>query len=181
MAKLQPHTEKVLGEHLALTFVDKSDYAVFSCLDNAGEVHSVPLSLVRLNQFIYVQGGQNDTKAALYKDGRTVKIVCVAENQTPKLKYAEFSAIKNDAKALANQVFTMQYKSTVCTTKVLLIDNVQEKKLALQLLSQKYCAKYMSSFDILADEYLDKINVYRFEIMDITAKTNKVVQAGEKL
>ena len=107
MAKLQPHTEKVLGEHLALTFVDKSDYAVFSCLDDAGEVHSVPLSLVRLNQFIYVQGGQNDTKAALYKDGRTVKIVCVAENQTPKLKYAEFSAIKNDAKALANQVFTI--------------------------------------------------------------------------
>ena len=36
----------------------------------------------------------------------------------------------------------------------------------------------MSSFDILADEYLDKINVYRFEIMDITAKTNKVVKAG---
>ncbi|MBP3221780.1 MAG: pyridoxamine 5'-phosphate oxidase family protein [Neisseriaceae bacterium] len=178
MAKLQPHTEKVLGEHLALTFVDKSDYAVFSCTDDAGEVHTVPLALVRYNQFIYVQGGQNDTKAQLYKDGRTVQIVCVAENQTPKLKYSEFSVIKNDAKALANQVFTMQYKSAICTAKVALIENPQEKKLALQLLSQKYCAKYMSSFDILADEYLDKINVYRFELIDITAKSNKVIQAS---
>ena len=178
MAKLQPHTEKVLGEHLALTFVDKSDYAVFSCTDDAGEVHAVPLALVRYNQFIYVQGGQNDTKAQLYKDGRTVQIVCVAENQTPKLKYSEFSVIKNDAKALANQVFTMQYKSAICSAKVALIENPQEKKLALQLLSQKYCAKYMSSFDILADEYLDKINVYRFELIDITAKSNKVIQAS---
>ncbi|MBR2251192.1 MAG: pyridoxamine 5'-phosphate oxidase family protein [Neisseriaceae bacterium] len=178
MAKLQPHTEKVLGEHLALTFVDKSDYAVFSCTDDASEVHTVPLALVRYNQFIYVQGGQNDTKAQLYKDGRTVQIVCVAENQTPKLKYSEFSVIKNDAKALANQVFTMQYKSAICTAKVALIENPQEKKLALQLLSQKYCAKYMSSFDILADEYLDKINVYRFELIDITAKSNKVIQAS---
>ena len=178
MAKLQPHTEKVLGEHLALTFVDKSDYAVFSCLDDAGEVHSVPLCLVRMNQFIYAQGGIQSSTAQLYKDGRTVKIVCVAENQTPKLKYAELSAIKHDAKALANQVFTMQYKSAICTTQAVLIENAQEKKLALQLLSQKYCAKYMSSFDILADEYLDKINVYRFEIMDISAKTNKVIQAA---
>lgn len=178
MAKLQPHTEKVLGEHLALTFVDKSDYAVFSCVDDDGEVHSVPLALVRMNQFIYAQGKQDDTKAQLYKDGRTVKIVCVAENQPPKLKYAEFAAIKNDPEALANQVFTMQYKSAICTTKVALIENPQEKKLALQLLNQKYSAKYMASFDIFADAYLDKINVYRFELMDITAKNNKLVHTN---
>ncbi|MBQ9618988.1 MAG: pyridoxamine 5'-phosphate oxidase family protein [Neisseriaceae bacterium] len=166
-------SDRLLDEEVALQMIDRADYATISCIDDNGELFSIPLSIVRLNQSIYIHGAKAGGKTQLYQGGRKVSIVCVAENQTPQLSTDEFAAIFHNTKALAHQVFTTKYISTICTAKAYLVDNQEEKRLGLKLLCQKYCPKYMSAFDKTADDYLNKLNIYRFDITEIMGKSNK--------
>ena len=166
-------SDRLLDEETALQIIDQAVYATVSCIDDDGDIFSIPLSIARKGQHIYIHGAKAGNKSLLYQNGRKVKIVCVAENQTPQLSADEFAAIRNNAKALAREVFTTKYTSAICTSKAYLVDNEEEKRLGLKLLCQKYCLKYMSAFDITADDYLNKLNIYRFDITEIVGKSNK--------
>ena len=162
--------DRELSRSEAYEIIDKSEYATFSCVKDDGEIFSIPLSIVRENDSIFIHGASHGSKAELFKDGRDVSVVCVSFNAVPNLSESEFKAIENNSKELGNRVFTTEYKSVVAKTKAYEIMDDKAKLQALRILSEKYCAKFMSAFETAALGALNHTKIYEFKIYEISAK-----------
>ena len=167
--------DRALSKEEAYEIIDNSEYATFSCIDENGEIFSIPLSIVRENDSIFIHGATKGSKAELFTHGREVSIVCVSFNAVPNLSESEFKAIKNNSKELGNRVFTTEYKSVVAKTKAYEICDENAKLHALRILSQKYCKEYMSAFETAITHSIKHTNIYEFKIYEISA-TAKILK-----
>ena len=166
--------DRELSRSEAYEIIDNSEFGVFSCARDDGEIFSIPLSIVRENDSIFIHGATKGSKAELFKDGRDVSIVCVSFNAVPNLNDAEFEAIKNNPKELGNRVFTTEYKSVVAKTKAYEITDNKAKLEALRILSAKYCAKFMSAYETAALSALNHTKIYEFKIQSLSAKSKMI-------
>lgn len=166
--------DRALSIAEAYEIIDNSEYGVFSCVKDDGDIFSIPLSIVRENDSIFIHGATKGSKAELFKDGRDVSIVCVSFNAVPNLNDAEFEAIKNNPKELGNRVFTTEYKSVVAKTKAYEITDNKAKLEALRILSAKYCAKFMSAYETAALSALNHTKIYEFKIQSLSAKSKMI-------
>ena len=162
--------DRELGRDEALEIIDNCEYAVISCVDDEGEIFSVPISPVRVGESIFIQGATAGCKAKLLQDGRKVEFVCVSFNKVPHLSESELDAIKGDGKALGGKVFTTEYKSAIAKTRVYEITDEAKKYEILKILSQKYTAYAMSTFDVAAEYGLKIIKIYELKIESLSAK-----------
>lgn len=76
--------DKKLSDESAYKIVDNCEYATFSTIDE-NEVFSIPLSVVRSGNFIYIHGAPAGSKKRLFGDGKEVMIVCVSYVKVPNL------------------------------------------------------------------------------------------------
>ena len=162
--------DRELGRYEALEIIDNCEYAVISCVDDEGEIFSVPISPVRVGESIFIHGATAGCKAKLLQDGRKVEFVCVSFNKVPHLSESELDAIKGDGKALGGKVFTTEYKSAIAKTRVYEITDEAKKYEILKILSQKYTAYAMSTFDVAAEYGLKIIKIYELKIESLSAK-----------
>ncbi|MDA3079981.1 MULTISPECIES: pyridoxamine 5'-phosphate oxidase family protein [unclassified Campylobacter] len=162
--------DRELSQNEAYEIIDNSEFGVFSCVKDDGDIFSIPLSIVRSGESIFIHGASHGSKAELFTGGRDVSVVCVSFNAVPNLNDAEFEAIKNNPKELGNKVFTTEYKSAVVKTKAYEIVGEKAKLEALRILSEKYCAKFMSAFKTAALGALNHTKIYEFKIYEISAK-----------
>ncbi|MBP3207414.1 MAG: pyridoxamine 5'-phosphate oxidase family protein [Campylobacter sp.] len=162
--------DRALSKEEAYEIIDNSEFGVFSCVKDDGEIFSIPLSIVRENDSIFIHGATKGSKASLFKNGRKVSIVCVSFNKVPSPSNAEFEAIKDNEKELGNRIFTTEYKSVVAKTNAYEICDENAKIHALRILSQKYCKEYMSAFETAAFGALNHTKIYEFKIYEISAK-----------
>ena len=162
--------DRALSVEQAYEIIDNAEYGVFSCVDDKGEIFTLPLSIVRENDSIFIHGATKGSKAELFTDGREVSIVCVSFNAVPNLSESEFEAIKDNERELGNRAFTTEYSSTIAKTKAYEVVSESEKLHALRILSQKYCKKYMSAFDTATAHSVKHTKIYEFKIYEISAK-----------
>ena len=162
--------DRALSQSEAYEIIDNSEFGVFSCVKDDGEIFSIPLSIVRENDSIFIHGATKGSKAELFTHGREVSIVCVSFNAVPNLSESEFKAIENNGKELGNRVFTTEYKSVVAKTKAYEITDEKAKLESLRILSKKYCAKFMGAFETAALGALSHTKIYEFKIYEISAK-----------
>ena len=162
--------DRELGRDEALEIIDNCEYGVISCVDDEGEIFSVPISPVRVGESIFIHGATAGCKAKLLQDGRKVEFVCVSFNKVPHLSESELDAIKGDGKALGGKVFTTEYKSAIAKTRVYEITDEAKKYEILKILSQKYTAYAMSTFDVAAEYGLKIIKIYELKIESLSAK-----------
>ena len=152
--------DRALSQSEAYEIIDNSEFGVFSCVKDDGDIFSIPLSIVRENDSIFIHGATKGSKAELFTQGREVSIVCVSFNAVPNLSESEFKAIENNGKELGNRVFTTEYKSVVAKTKAYEITDEKAKLEALRILSEKYCAKFMSAYETAALSALNHTKIY---------------------
>ena len=132
--------DRELSRDEALEIIDNCEYGVISCVDNEGEIFSVPISPVRVGESIFVHGASAGSKAKLLQNGRKVEFVCVSFNKVPHLNDSELEAIKDDGKALGGKVFTTEYKSAIAKTRAYEVKDEAKRYEILKILSQKYTA-----------------------------------------
>ena len=162
--------DRQLSEDEALKIIDESEYATLSCIDESGEIFSVPISVVREEGSVFLHGAPAGSKAKLLNDGRNVTLVCVSYARVPILTDEQLDAIKDDGKALGAKVFTTEYKSAIAETKAYIVTDEAERLRALRLLSEKYTPNYMRTFDVAAAHGLKAMNIYELKIASLTAK-----------
>lgn len=162
--------DRELGRDEALDIIDNCEYAVISCIDDEGEIFSVPISPVRVGESIFIHGATAGCKAKLLQDGRKVEFVCVSFNKVPHLSESGLDAIKDDGKALGGKVFTTEYKSAIAKTRAYEVEDETKKYEILKILSQKYTAYAMSTFDVAAEYGLKIIKIYELKIESLSAK-----------
>ena len=162
--------DRELSQDEALEIIDNCEYGVISCVDDEGEIFSVPISPVRVDGNIFIHGASAGSKAKLLQNGRKVEFVCVSFNKVPHLSESELDAIKDDGKALGGKVFTTEYKSAIAKTRVYEITDEAKKYEILKILSLKYTAYAMNTFETAAQYGLKITKIYEFKIESISAK-----------
>ena len=161
--------DRKLSDESAYKIVDNCEYAIFSTIDE-NEVFSIPLSVVRSGNFIYIHGALDGSKKRLFGDGKEVTIVCVSYVKVPNLSDEELNKFIQNPKSLGSNVFTTEYKSAVLKTLAYEVLDSDEKIRALRLLCEKYTPRYMKAFDLAVSASLERTNIYKFEIISMSAK-----------
>ena len=149
--------DRQLSEEQALKIIDESEYATLSCIDESGEIFSVPISPVRDADAIYIHGAPAGTKAKLFQNGRAVTAVFVSYNRVPTPSDEEYRSIANDAAALGSRVYTTE------------LDD-ERKIYALRILCEKYTPNYMSRVEFASRASLKRTKIYELKIKSVTAK-----------
>ena len=135
------------------------------------QIFSIPISIVRENESIFIHGAPSGAKAKLLQNGREVTIVAVSFNHVPTPSKSDFNAHSKDGKWLGSNVFTTEYKSAIATAKAYEITDPKAKLHALKILSQKYVASaQMRTFDVAAMHSLNITNIYELKIISLSAK-----------
>ena len=135
------------------------------------QIFSIPISIVRENESIFIHGAPSGAKAKLLQNGREVTIVAVSFNHVPTPSKSDFNAHSKDGKWLGSNVFTTEYKSAIATAKAYEITDPKAKLHALKILSQKYVASaQMRAFDVAAMHSLNITNIYELKIISLSAK-----------
>ena len=100
--------DRELTAQEGLAIIDACEYGTISCVDEAGEIFSVPISVAREGGSVFLHGAPAGSKAKLLNDGRNVTLVCVSYARVPVLTDEQLDAIKDDGKALGAKVFTTE-------------------------------------------------------------------------
>lgn len=162
--------DRALGDAEALKIIDECEYGVVSCSDDEGGIFSIPISIARRGESVFIHGGVSGTKARLFQNGRGVKLVCVSHNRVPSPSRSEFESMLNDGKKLGNLVFTTEYKSAIALTKAYEIRDEERKIEALRLLCEKYTPEFMQGFELAVKTSLKITNIYELVIQNLSAK-----------
>lgn len=161
--------DRKLNDESAYEIIDKCEYATFSTIDG-DEIFSVPLSIVRSGDFIYIHGATSGGKKRVFHSGKEVSIVCVSDAKVPNLSEDELCKFAQNPKSLGSNVFTTEYKSAILKTLAYEVLESDEKIMALRLLCEKYTPKYMEAFDEAVKFSLNRTNIYKFKIVSMSAK-----------
>ena len=137
----------------------------------------MPISPVRVNESIFIHGASAGSKAKLLQNGRKVEFVCVSFNKVPHLNDSELEMIKDDGKALGGKVFTTEYKSAIAKTRAYEVTDEAKRYEILKILSQKYTAYAMSTFDVAAEYGLKNMKIYELKIESLSAKAKILPKA----
>ena len=162
--------DRQLSEDEALKIIDESEYATLSCIDESGEIFSVPISPVRDADAIYIHGAPAGTKAKLFQNGRAVTAVFVSYNRVPTPSDEEYRSIANDAAALGSRVYTTEYRSAIAVCEASEVEDDERKIYALRILCEKYTPHYMSRVEFASRASLKHTNVYELKIKSLSAK-----------
>ncbi|PPB68579.1 pyridoxamine 5'-phosphate oxidase family protein [Campylobacter hyointestinalis] len=163
-------SDRELDKESALKIIDESQYATLSCIDENGQIFSIPISIVRDGMSIFIHGAKTGSKAKLYKDGKNVELVAVSQNKVPTPSYEFFESIKDSASELGGKVFTTEYLSAIAKTKAYEVTDESQKVKALELLCRKYTPGYMDYFKTAAYGSLGRTSIYELKIQCLSAK-----------
>ncbi|MDA3049326.1 pyridoxamine 5'-phosphate oxidase family protein [Campylobacter sp. JMF_02 ED1] len=166
--------DRELSNEEAYKIIDDCEYAIISCVRDNGEIFSIPLSIARENDSIFIHGAPEGSKAELFTQGREVSIVCVSYNQVPVLSDAEFEAIKDNTSMLGKKAFTTEYTSAIARAKAYEVGDEPTMKKAMKLLCEKYCKEYMSAFETAINGQFHRMKIYEFKIQSVSAKAKKI-------
>lgn len=159
--------DRELSKNLGLEIIDKAQYAVISCVDN-DKIFSIPISIVREGDKIYIHGAPTGTKARLFKNGKEVVLVCVTNALVPKFSQDEIDlALKENR---VSNIFTTEYKSVVANVLAYEVSDEMAKIHALRLLCEKYTPEYMHVFNEAIKQSLARTNIYELLIVSVSAK-----------
>ena len=73
--------DRELSAQDGLAIIDACEYGTISCVGEEGEIFSVPISVVREDESVFLHGAPAGSKARLLKDGKSVTLVCVSYAQ----------------------------------------------------------------------------------------------------
>lgn len=177
--------DREMDKEFALNLIDRSDYGVVSLVDKDNLPYAIPLSLVREGNFIYFHSALSGEKVDLLDLERRVSIVFVGQVKVPDLYSREelinLSKDEKNANLLVSTVFTTEFESAIVMGRVSKIKDESDKIRILKLICQKYTPDKMLLFDIGAQSGVDKVNIYRIEIEEITGKRKKFDSLGKEM
>ena len=130
------------------------EYATFATVDSNNIPYAVPISVVIEGDYLYFHAAVEGRKLSNLKSNNYVCMSCVS--YTKLLPYS----------------FTTEYKSAVAFGKAYIVLDESEKIKALKLITLKYAAENIASFDEEIASAIDRTVVIRVEIDEITGKAN---------
>lgn len=156
-----------------LMVIDKAPYGVLSMVDE-GLPYSIPLSQVRLGDYIYFHGAGGGRKKELFDTKPRVSLVFVTDVRVAdKYSNEDIKNMENPGKIIS-KVYTTEFASAICTGTIEKVLDPEEKKKALRALVEKHMEDKLEFFDLAMKTSLDRTWVWKLRIEDLTAKAKYV-------
>lgn len=155
--------DRQMDEAFALEVVDRCAFAVVSMCQGDGTPYSVPLSIVRDGKYLYFHCAEQGQKTENLHNHPAVHVVCVGQ-VTP---------VPRD--------FTTEYESAMVTGQAVRVTEREEKIHALRLICQRYAAENMAAFDSAIQRSLERTDIWRIEMQEITGKRKKYDAEGKEM
>lgn len=151
--------------------IDDSNYGILSVFDF--NIHSVPFSFVRENDYIYFASSNSGTKVDIFEREKMIKLVFVASSgvadEYSKNEIQE-EIDSNNISFLTKNVFTNEYESAIADGRLEIVTENSERENALKLLYSKYYEDKMQWFNLIKDGILEKSNIYKVYLTNVTGK-----------
>lgn len=152
----------------AHSIMDKAAFGSLATINEDGTPYSLPISFVRKENIIYIHSATEGTKVNNIIKNPEVSMSFVGDINIP------FPDEESSVGREPSHVFTTEFESAVIFGTASLVNNANEKILALRLLCEKYTPDNMGFFSDAIKDSLELTNVIRIEIRKITGKRNKV-------
>lgn len=168
--------DREMNPEFGIKIIDKAQYGVLSMID--GQIpYGLPLSLVRSEDTLYFHSAKEGRKVNVLENNSNVSIVFVGDKNIPEnYTYDELEEMNNDPSKAINfisSVFTTEYESAIVTGKVQKVEDRDEKIKAMRIICEKYTPSKMKYFNSAINAGLNRTNVYKIKIENITAKRKK--------
>lgn len=164
--------DREMDESFAYSIIDKVDFGSLATVNENNTPYSVPISFVRVENVIYIHSATKGNKIKNITNNPEVSMSFVGDINIP------FPDEKSSVGRKPREVFTTEFESAVIFGTASIVENRNEKILALKLLCEKYTPKNMAVFNDAIIDAIDITNVIRIDIRNITGKRKKYDQEG---
>jgi len=137
---------------IALEIADKCQFASLSMTDTTGLPYCVPISTVRDGDVIYFHCASEGKKLDCLRNNSRVCLVFVGD----------VSLVKDG--------FTVKYESAIISGPARELKGNEEKRLALRLISERFCPENMQFFEKALERSLAVTSVWQVDIEEISGK-----------
>lgn len=155
--------DREMDSAFALNIVDKCEWATLALTCTDGRPYCLPISIVRIDDFIYFHTAKSGQKIDCLNTAADVCLSCVG-----------------DTHRLANE-FTTEYESAIIFGKASEVTDDKEKIAALKALCQRHTPTNMHNFDREVNISLPRTGVWKIRIHEITGKRKKYDKNGEEM
>lgn len=173
--------DREMDREFGLEIIDKAEYGVVSMVDGE-KPYSLPLSIVRNEDVLYFHSAKEGRKIDILANNVNISVVFVGYKNIPEnYSYEELEEMNNDpSKAIKfiSSVFTTEFESAIVNGVVEKVEDENEKVKAMRAICEKYTPDKMKYFDVAINTGLNRTNVYRIKIKNITAKRKKYDDKG---
>lgn len=146
-----------MSEADAWSCFDEALYATLACSD-LGQPYQVPLSMARIQKVIYFHCAKEGKKWTMLKNNPHI---CI-------------NAVCNPV--VSEENFTMYYRSCTIFGKASFVDDVTEKKAALQAICEKFCFTTKQRFELYTQSAIEQTGIIKIEVREITGKCNPPIE-----
>ncbi len=155
--------DREMNQSLALEVLDKCPYAVLSAILPDGQPYGIPLSPVRIGNYLYFHCGPAGKKLDALRHNPRVSIACVSH---VKPRTDDFST---------------EYESAIVSGTASRVTGRQEKIRALEAISLRYTPAFMDHFEEAVAKSLHRTDVWKVEIETVTGKQKKYDENGREI
>ncbi len=170
--------DREMDRQFGLSVIDRSVYGVLSMVDSGQLAYGVPLSIVRVDDSLYFHAAKAGRKAEILAANPAVSVAFIGQVAVPeKYQLADIAQAVKDKKQVGRimgDVFTTEFESAIVCGKVTLVEDDDEKVLALRAICQKYTPTKMQYADLAIEASFKQVAIYRIDIENLTAKRKKV-------
>ena len=153
-------------KNFALEIIDKVSFGVITIGESS---YSIPLSFARDGDYLYFHGAKIGEKNSLLEKENHVRIVFVGDNYLPDPISRE--EIMENPKKLA-KLFTLKYESAIVEGTCSLIEDKNERDLALTLICKKFYPDLDEYIKMAVEMNGDITSCYKIKIEEISGKSN---------
>lgn len=176
--------DRLMSKEFAMEIIDKARYGVLS-MNDGEKAYGLPLSIVRHGDILYFHSAMDGRKVEVLKGNPQVSIAFVGEVQVPEnFSKEELDEIASDSKKavlLISSVFTTQFESAIVSGRANLLEDREEKIRAMRIICEKYTPSKMDYFPMAIEAGLNRTNVYRVDIEEISGKRKKYDVSGKEM
>lgn len=167
--------DREMDKEFAYSVIDMADFGSLATINEDNTPYSVPISFVRKENIIYIHSATKGTKIRNITKNSEVSMSFVGEVSIP------FPDKESSVGRKPSEIFTTEFESAVIFGHASIVDNNNERILALKLLCEKYTPNNMEFFNDAIKDSMDMTNVIRIEIRKITGKRKKFDKEGKEM
>ena len=155
--------DRQMDRSFALDVIDRASYAVLSMVLPDGKPYGVPLSIVRIGDFIYFHCAPEGKKLDALRHEARVSLCSVG-----------------DVRPLTND-FTTEFESAIVEGEVFRVTDESEKIEALRAIAQRYTPDHMAAFDEAIARSLHRTDVWKIRMDQLSSKRKKYDAEGKEI